>query len=84
MQEVEKRTTLYNFSTQLGHGLSVKSPIKLLGTEANHTVIDPVLSHAVKTTVEHLAAKQSGGALSFSFRIRIVGTGLSALSTLCA
>lgn len=77
-----------NYTLQLQYAARSRAkyqePYQALGTEAIHTVIDSVLGHAVITTVEHFAAKQSGGALSYSYRIRIVGTGLSALSTLCA
>lgn len=64
MHESEKRTVIDNISAQFGHGAGCKTIVELFGWSCTtHTLVNPFLGHAIKTTVErNIVAEHSGGA----------------------
>lgn len=59
-KELHSATSVHGSTTY--YGPSDREPRQGLRVKAIHTVIDSVLGHAIKTTVENVAAKHSGGA----------------------
>lgn len=83
MHEVEKRTTLCNFSTPLNHGLNDRVSVKLCGRRQIIQLSIPSWVTQSRPQWSILLPNIMVGLFRF-LRMRPVGTRLSALSTFCA
>lgn len=67
IHEVDKRTRLCNVSPLLDHRHKWRDFCQTLWVEITRTIVNSVLGHPIKTTVENAAAKHSGGPFSSFF-----------------